>query len=84
MDLSENKKKVGQKSEGGKLQTPELAQTRCFPIALLMSSHRDKANGSDCLVQKGVFAKCKVYPLLELETVKSTLVTYERSLGFSY
>lgn len=70
MDLSESKKKVGQKSEGGKLQTPELVHTRCFPVAF-KSSHRDEASGSDCLVQKGAFAKCKVHPLLELDTEKA-------------
>lgn len=51
MDLSESKKKVDQKSEGGKLQTPELAHTGCFPIAF-KSRHRDKASGSDCLEQR--------------------------------
>lgn len=73
MDLSEREKKLGHKSEGGKLQTPGLAHTRCFPIAFLMSSHRDKANGSDCLMQKRAFAKCKVCPPLELETEKAHL-----------
>lgn len=79
------RKSLVRKAKGSKLQMPKLEYARCFLMALFMSRNRDKTNKrSDCLVQKGAFAKYDVVSCIEFRNRKRTLVKYEKSLGFSY